>query len=133
MSRSFVALTLLIASVLVLGAWHPAVLANDRATVAMQFVADGDENENVDENKPHVRAKDAGSIEGEVVSVDYRTNRMIVRSGTTTYDVTVLPSTDFRGRTNSFHGFTDIKRGAHVDVMLSQRAQTLTAQIIHLH
>jgi hypothetical protein len=44
----------------------------------------------------------------------------------------VLPSTDFRGRSNGFHGITDLHRGAHVNVMLSQREKTLTAQIVYL-
>lgn len=90
---------------------------------------DGDDEEN---NKPNVHAKDAGSIEGEIVAVDYRTNHIVVKSGSSTYDVVVLPSTDFRGRSSGFHGITDLRRGAHVNVMLSQRAKTLTAQIVHL-
>lgn len=98
------------------------------------FVAyDGDENDDDEQgDKARVRTKDAGSIEGEVVSVDYRTSRFSVRSGTTTYDVVVLPSTDFQGRNNAFRGIIDIKKGAHVNVMLSQRASTYVAQIIHL-
>ncbi len=99
---------------------------------AFSSLADGEGDEKDDGDRPPARAKDAGSIDGEVVSVDYRTNRMSVRSGGQVYDVTVLPSTDFRGRTNSFHAITDIKRGAHVNIMLSQRAHMLTAQIIHL-
>ncbi len=79
-----------------------------------------------------VRTKDAGSIEGDVVSVDYRTSHFSVKAGATTYDVVVLPSTDFQGRNNSFRGMTDIKKGAHVSVMLSQRAATYVAQIIYL-
>ena len=78
-------------------------------------------------------SKDAGSVEGEVVSVDFRNSRFSVRSGGIVYDVVILPSTDFEGRNNSFRGITDIKKGAHVNVMLSQRAETFTAQIIHLH
>lgn len=128
MSRLFVVLSVL-ASFVVLGGRHPAVAANDRTVLAahVAVLSDGEESE-----QPHVRAKDAGSVDGEVVSVDYRTNHFTVKSGTGTYDVVVLPSTDFRAKTNTFHGVTDIKKGAHVNVMLSQRAQTLTAQIIYL-
>ena len=104
------------------------------SVVAPTFVAalgDG-EGDDEEDNKPHVRAKDAGSIDGEIVAVDYRTNHIVVKSGSSTYDVLVLPSTDFRGRSNGFHGITDLRRGAHVNVMLSQREKTLTAQIVHL-
>jgi len=126
MLRSFIALSVLAVA---FGSAHAPVLAAEASVASSSTLAmdGGDE-----ENKPHVQAKDAGSIDGEVVSVDYRTNRMTVRSAGQTYDVTVLPSTDFRGRTNTFRGITDIKRGARVNVMLSQREQTLTAQIIYL-
>ncbi len=114
---------------------HAAASAAPRAHAAppaAYVVADGEGEGNDDGDRPHVRAKDAGSIDGEVVSVDYRTNRMSVRSGGQVYDVTVLPSTDFRGKTTGFRAITDIKRGAHLTVMLSQRAKMLTAQIIYL-
>lgn len=83
-------------------------------------------------NAAEVKTKDAGAIDGEVVSVDYRTGHFSVKAGGMTYDIVVLPSTDFQGPTNAFRGITDIKKGAHVSVMLSQRASTYTAQIIHL-
>ncbi|GAC1303777.1 MAG: hypothetical protein NVS2B3_18440 [Vulcanimicrobiaceae bacterium] len=91
---------------------------------------EGDDGESGSE-KVQIR-KDVGSIEGEVVSVDYRTSHFAIRSGSMVYDVTVLPSTDFRGRSSGFHGFTDIKKGAHLNVMLSQRATSYVAQIVHL-
>ena len=83
-------------------------------------------------DKAQVRTKDAGSIDGDVVSVDYHASRFTLKAGATTYDIIVLPSTDFEGHSNDFHGIADIKKGAHVSVMLSQRAATYTAQIIHL-
>ena len=134
MSRSLALLLVLVAGTLVVDARHPALGAtHDAWASGARFVAVDGDDANDDEDKPHVRAKDAGSIDGEVVNVDYRTNRMSVRSGGQTYEVTILPSTDFRGHSNSFRGITDVKRGAHVNVMLSQRASQLTAQIIHLH
>ncbi len=132
MTRFFVALFAL-ASIVTLAAPQPAP-AQGVSVVAPSFVAalgDG-EGDDEEDNKPHVRAKDAGSIDGEIVAVDYRTNHIVVKSGSSTYDVLVLPSTDFRGRSNGFHGITDLRRGAHVNVMLSQREKTLTAQIVHL-
>jgi hypothetical protein len=132
MTRFFVGLFAL-ASIAALAAPHPAA-AQSVSVVAPSFIAalgDG-EGDDEEDNKPHVRAKDAGSIDGEIVAVDYRTNHIVVKSGSSTYDVLVLPSTDFRGRSNGFHGITDLRRGAHVNVMLSQREKTLTAQIVHL-
>ncbi len=134
MTRFFVAL-FAFASIVASATLHP-IQAQSASLVGPSYVValgDGDgDGENEENNKPHVRAKDAGSIDGEIVAVDYRTNHIIVRSGPSIYDVVVLPSTDFRGRSNGFHGFTDLRRGAHVNVMLSQREKTLTAQIVHL-
>ena len=132
MTRSLVAL-LVFASIVALAVPH-SVAAQSVSLVAPSYavaLGDGD-GEDEEENKPHVRAKDAGSIDGEIVAVDYRTNHIVVKSGSSTYDVLVLPSTDFRGRSNGFHGITDLRRGAHVNVMLSKREKTLTAQIVHL-
>ena len=132
MTRFFIALFAL-ASIVTLAAPQLAA-AQGVSVVAPTFVAalgDG-EGDDEEDNKPHARAKDAGSIDGEIVAVDYRTNHIVVKSGSSTYDVLVLPSTDFRGRSNGFHGITDLRRGAHVNVMLSQREKTLTAQIVHL-
>lgn len=100
------------------------------AMPSVALAADGNDDPSGD--KSQVRTKDAGSVEGEVVSVDYRTSHFSVKSGTTVYDIVVLPSTDFQGRNNAFRGMIDIKKGAHVSVMLSQRATTYVAQIIHL-
>ncbi|GAC1303326.1 MAG: hypothetical protein NVSMB19_13250 [Vulcanimicrobiaceae bacterium] len=134
MSRLLVASLLLVAGSL--AAVPPAVAAPPNAHSALYFLGGGgDGNGNDDENsdeKARPRMKDAGSVEGEVVSVDYRTSHFSVKAGGTTYDVVVLPSTDFQGHNNSFRGITDIKKGARVNVMLSQRAATYVAQIIHL-
>ncbi|MBD5604040.1 MAG: hypothetical protein IAI48_02970 [Candidatus Eremiobacteraeota bacterium] len=78
-----------------------------------------------------VRAKDAGTIDGEVVAVDYRSGTMSVQSATRHLDVVVLPSTNIVGG-DTFHTIADIKKGSHVRVSLSLRAGTYIAQIIHL-
>jgi hypothetical protein len=130
MSRFVFAFAILGASFV--AAPHAVAASPGTGLLALAFVGDGDEDAGK-ADKSQVRTKDAGSIEGEVVSVDYRTSHFSVKAGPTTYDVVVLPSTDFQGRNNSFRGITDIKKGAHVNVMLSQRAATFVAQIIHLH
>jgi len=79
-----------------------------------------------------VPAKNAGSIDGQVVSVDYKLGHIGVKAGGTQYDIVVSPSTEFRGHNNNFHTIADIQKGAHVHVMMSERAGTYTAQIIRL-
>ena len=79
-----------------------------------------------------IPAKNAGSIDGQVVSVDYKSGRISVKAAGMQYDVVVSPSTEFRGHNNNFHTIADIQKGAHVQVMMSQRAGTYTAQIIRL-
>ncbi|MBD5657144.1 MAG: hypothetical protein IAI50_18490 [Candidatus Eremiobacteraeota bacterium] len=81
---------------------------------------------------PAVPAKNAGSIDGQVVSVDYKLSHIAVKAAGTQYDVIVSPSTEFRGHNNNFHTIADIQKGAHVQVMMSQRAGTYTATIIRL-
>jgi len=81
---------------------------------------------------PAAPAKNAGSIDGQVVSVDYKLGHIAVKAAAMQYDVIVLPSTEFRGHNNNFHTIADIQKGAHVQVMMSQRAGTYTAQIIRL-
>lgn len=128
MSRFLVVLALLAASPL---AVFPHDVSASPVSRVVTLAMDGEDDDNKND---HVQIrKDVGSIEGEVVSVDYRTSHFGVRAGNMVYDVTVLPSTDFRGRNNAFRGFTDIKKGTRVNVMLSQRAASYVAQIIRLH
>jgi hypothetical protein len=82
---------------------------------------------------PTAPAKNAGSIDGNVVSVDYKIGHITVKAAGTQYDLIVSPSTEFRGHNNNFHTIADIQKGAHVQVMMSQRAGTYTAQIIRLY
>jgi hypothetical protein len=77
------------------------------------------------------RAKDAGTIDGEVTAIDYRAGSMTVMAGSRRIDIVVLPSTNISGNDN-FHTIADIKKGSHVSVILSQRAGIYTAQIIRL-
>jgi hypothetical protein len=78
-----------------------------------------------------VRAKNAGTIEGDVVAVDYRTGTISVQSGSRRIEIVVLPSTNIVG-SDKFHTIADIQKGSHVVVILSQRAGTYSAQIIRL-
>jgi hypothetical protein len=105
------------------GAIRPAV----PATVGLLSIDD-----DVDKTTA-LPAKNAGSIDGQVVSVDYKLGHIGVKAGGTQYDVVVSPSTEFRGHNNNFHTIADIQKGARVHVMMSQRAGTYTAQIIRLY
>ena len=79
-------------------------------------------------------AKDAGTIEGRITSIDYHSGVMVVDAvgaGRRTYAVLVVPGTNIQGA-KDFHTIADLKKGAHVQVLLSQHGSTLTAQIIRL-
>ena len=83
-------------------------------------------------DKPE-HAKNAGVVEGEVVSVDYQRGMIGLMSTTRGHvDVTVLPSTNIQGHGDSFHTIADISRGSRLRIFLSQRAGQFFAQIIHL-
>jgi hypothetical protein len=82
-----------------------------------------------------VPAKNAGSIDGRVASINYKTGEMMVEVGQggskRTYDVVVVPGTNIQGN-GDFHTIADLKKGAHVQVLMSQHGSTYTAQIIRL-
>jgi hypothetical protein len=91
--------------------------------------APGDTDAAVDRGQ--VRAKNAGTIEGDVVAVDYRTGTIAVQSGSRRLEIVVLPSTNIVG-SDKFHTIADIQKGSRVVVILSQRGGTYSAQIIRL-
>jgi hypothetical protein len=82
-----------------------------------------------------VPARNAGTIVGRVDSIDYKTGVMTVDVGQgsarKTYDVMVVPGTNIQGN-KDFHTIADLKKGARVQVLMSQHGATYTAQIIHL-
>ena len=86
----------------------------------------------VDKPKDQEQAKSAGTIDGQVEAIDYRAGTMSVQAGARKVDIIVLPSTNIQGTGNTFHTIADIKKGAHVRVLLSQRGSTYTAQLINL-
>ena len=81
-------------------------------------------------------SRNAGQIDGRVAEIDYHSGRMTVvvpwPSGRKDYDVLVQPGTSISGPSKSFYEIADIKKGAHVEVLMSQKAGTYIAQIIHL-
>jgi hypothetical protein len=76
--------------------------------------------------------RSAGSIDGKVSEIDYRGSRMTVVAGKRCYDILVQPSTSIVGKGKDFYEIADIKRGARVEVLLSEKAGAYIAQIIHL-
>jgi molecular chaperone DnaK (HSP70) len=99
------------------------------ASAADPSPASGDADAAVDRGQ--VRAKNAGTIEGQVVAVDYRTGTIAVQAGSRRLEIVVLPSTNIVG-SDKFHTIADIQKGSRVSVLLSQRAGTYSAQIIRL-
>jgi hypothetical protein len=93
--------------------------------------ADGDEKPDDRERPDH--ARNAGIIEGQVISVDYQRGMIgLLTPDRGRVDVMVLPSTNIQGRGDGFHTIADIGRGSRLRVFLSQRAGQFFAQIIHL-
>jgi hypothetical protein len=82
-----------------------------------------------------IQARNAGSIDGRVTSIDYKTGEMLVEVGQggakKTYDVMVVPGTNIQGN-GDFHTIADLKKGARIQVLMSQHGTTYTAQIIRL-
>lgn len=80
-------------------------------------------------------AKDGGTIDGIVSSIDYHSGRMTVDvgagGGKKSYDILVVPGTNIQGQ-KDFHTIADLKKGARVQVLISRHGSTNTAQIIRL-
>jgi Cu/Ag efflux protein CusF len=80
-----------------------------------------------------LRSRDAGTIEGVVTAVDYRKGLITLQSpGRGRLDVVVLPSTTFEGRGTDFQAFSDVVRGAKVEILASRRGDFLVAQVVRL-
>lgn len=107
-------------------------LGRHNVEVVQQDDATSDTKPNQQHDKQD-RAKNAGVVEGEVVSVDYQRGTInLLTPSRGRVDVTVLPSTNIQGRGDSFHTIADISRGSRLRVFLSQRAGQFFAQFIHL-
>ncbi len=130
MARSFV---LFVALIALCGLLPPAAAARSGAAEpsrggAEVHVADDDATK---KDSPAV-GKSAGTIDGQVATIDYRSSTMTVSVGSRKVDVTILPSTNVQGPNNAFRTIADIQKGSRVRVLLSERAGTFTAQIITL-
>ncbi len=77
-------------------------------------------------------SKNAGTIDGHVAAVSYSASTVTVATGGRRVLVHVLPSTNIQGPSNAFHTIADIKKGAHVRILLSQTGSTYNAQLITL-
>lgn len=123
MSRSSLALSLIILAAM----FGPAAASASRPSAAAgpRAVADAT-------TSPEPQAKNAGSIDGQVASVDYGASTMMVTAGSRHLQIHVLPSTNIQGPGNAFHTIADIKKSAHVRVLMSQVGSTYNAQLITL-
>jgi hypothetical protein len=121
-------------SALLAALYVPAIAAPSPTTqrVPVLAVISDDQTPTPAVERP-ARPRNAGIVEGEVVSVDYQRgmiNLQTVRRGRV--DVVVLPSTNIQGRGDSFHTIADISRGRRLRIFLSEQAGHFIAQIIHL-
>ena len=78
------------------------------------------------------RARDGGVISGRILDVDYQRGLMSLRSGRSTVDVYVLPTTNIQSKTSSYHTIADLKKGQDVQVFTSILGSRTNAQIIRL-
>jgi hypothetical protein len=79
------------------------------------------------------RARDAGTIRGDVVSVDYQRESIVVNApGRGKVEIVVPPSASIQGKDDEFFTIADVKAGAHVEVYASESGGKLVAQIIKL-
>ncbi len=78
-------------------------------------------------------ARDAGTIRGDVVSVDYQRESIVVNvAGRGKVEIVVPPSASIQGKDDEFFTIADVKAGAHVEVYASESGGKLVAQIIKL-
>ncbi len=81
----------------------------------------------------YVPSKSAGEVEGQILSMDYQKSLLSVQSKSRgKLDILVLPSTNIVDKDNGYASIADLKKGTRVKILLSQRANTLNAQIIQL-
>jgi hypothetical protein len=81
----------------------------------------------------YVPSKSAGEVEGQIVSMDYQRSLLSLQTKSRgKLDILVLPSTNIVDKDNGYASIADLKKGARVKILLSQRASTLNAQIIQL-
>jgi hypothetical protein len=77
------------------------------------------------------QAHDRGSIQGTIVSIDYAQNILIVAVQGNRTVITLLPTTSiFRDGQNET--VSDLARGMHVDISVSEVSGHLIAQIIRI-
>jgi basic membrane lipoprotein Med (substrate-binding protein (PBP1-ABC) superfamily) len=121
----------LIAVLVLLACGSSTVSADAVRPQVVAFLASDDEGDQATDKAEH--ARNAGVVEGEVLSVDYQRGLIALQSPKRgRVDVFVLPSTNIQGRGDSFHTIADISRGSRLRIFLSRRAGRFIAQIIHL-
>lgn len=80
-------------------------------------------------------SKDGGTVDGRISRIDYHSGVMTVDvgdgGGRKSIDILVVPGTNIQGQ-KDFHTIADLKKGAHVQVLISRHGTTNTAQIIRL-
>jgi Domain of unknown function (DUF5666) len=82
-----------------------------------------------DSGKP---ARDAGMVRGQIEDVDYGSGTIVVRTVKgRAMTVAVLPSTTIYER-DEYATLADLRRGATVEISVSEVGGKLVAQIIHL-
>jgi hypothetical protein len=94
-------------------------------------LADGGPNGVYNSFESGKTSRDAGTIRGEIQSVDYGTGLITVRTSRGPVQVSVLPSTSIYVH-GQYATLADLRRGANVEISVSEVDGRLVAQIIHL-
>ena len=77
------------------------------------------------------RARDRGTIVGEVIGVDYGQGQLLVENRQGKFALVVLPSTTIL-RGSDYGTLTDVVRGMHVSIQASEVDGRMVAQIIRI-
>lgn len=104
------------------------VLALASAVSPALVRADGGVYQSFESGKP---SHDAGIVRGEIHSVDYGTGSIVVRTARGPVQITVLPSTSIYVH-GQYATLADLRRGASVEIAVSEVDGRLVAQTIHL-
>ncbi len=111
------------------GAVEPNGDAGSSNVLRLAFGNEGDK----DDSGPPLQLRNAGTVEGQVVGVDYKTGLLTLQAGRTRYDVLILPSTNIQGGEKAgFRTIADIARGSKVQILMSKRGSQYIAQMIRL-
>lgn len=120
--------------VVVAGFWLPAAVSAEpkpTPSASLTPAAASRLRTILDMNGHPLPAHPAASVDGVVTNVKYGSGLITVHAGDHhDVEIVVLPSTTIVGKHAGFFTFSDLRRGAHVHVLMSERGGIFVAQMI---